>query len=466
MLMLLASEAAEAAHEMGETLGYWTVIPFVGMLLAIAILPLVTPVWFEHLKNKGIVAAIFGVPVLAYLAVTFGGDGIQEILMTGEEYISFIIYIAALFTIAGGIYISGDTLGSPKNNTIFLIVGALLANFVGTTGAAMLMIRPLLRANHNRTHKKHIFVFLIFIVCNTAGLLTPLGDPPLFLGFLRGIDFTWTLRLWPQWLLTQIILLVIFFVLDSYFFKKEPASAKTMEKANPEKIRIHGGINFLFLAGVIAATMISGTYGVDKGGPIEWWMRDAVYVLLVLCSLFLSPKEPRQRNRFSWAPIGEVAIVFAGIFASMIPALQILKARGDEFGVTEPWQFFWLSGGPLVVPRQRANVPRLHLAGAGLAGTRELPGLDEHDGQPGVRLRAGGVPRGRVVRRRVHGRQLVHRQRAQLHGEVDRGRARHSDAELLRLHSLGDHLPDPDLHPQHVHLLPLSRFGVGEPQMV
>lgn len=344
-LLILASETAEGAHHMGETLAFWTVVPFVGMLLAIAVLPLVTPHWFEHLPNKGIVAAIFGVPVLAYLAITFGAEGFKEILLTGEEYVSFIVYIAALFTIAGGIYISGDTLGSPKNNTIFLIVGALLANLVGTTGAAMLMIRPLLRANHNRVHRKHVFVFLIFVVCNTAGLLTPLGDPPLFLGFLRGIDFTWTLRLWREWIFVQVILLVVFFVLDSYYYRKEPATAKTMDKANPEKIRIQGGINFLFLAGVIATTYISGSYGVDKGGPIQWWMRDGVYLLLVLCSLFLSPKEPRLRNRFTWAPIGEVAIVFAGIFASMIPALQILKARGDEFGITEPWQFFWLTGG-------------------------------------------------------------------------------------------------------------------------
>ncbi|MEZ5126210.1 MAG: sodium:proton antiporter [Thermoleophilia bacterium] len=340
-MLTLASEAAR----IGETLPYWTVLPFVGMLLAIAVLPLATPVWFEHLHNKAIVAAIFGVPVLAYLWATFGGDGFEQILSTGEEYISFIVYIAALFTIAGGIYIAGDTVGSPKNNLAFLIVGSLLANFVGTTGAAMLMIRPLLRANSGRTHKKHIFVFLIFIVCNTAGLLTPLGDPPLFLGFLRGIDFTWTLRLWPQWLITQIILLIVFFVLDSYYFKKESASAKKLDKANPEKIRIQGGINFLFLAGVIAMTMISGTYGVDKGGPVQWWMRDGVYVLLVLCSLFLSPRAPRQRNQFSWAPIGEVAIVFAGIFASMIPALAILKERGDQFGIDQPWQFFWLSGG-------------------------------------------------------------------------------------------------------------------------
>ncbi len=341
-LLILASEHASS---IGDELAVWTVLPFVGMLLAIAVLPLATPHWFEPLRNKGVVAAIFGVPTLVYLVAMFGGDGFEQVLTTGEEYISFIIYLAALFTISGGIYLSGDTLGSPKNNTLFLLVGALLANFIGTTGAAMLMIRPLLRANQKRVYKKHVFIFLIFIVCNTAGLLTPLGDPPLYLGFLRGIDFTWTLRLWPQWLITQIILLIIFFLMDGYFFKKEPASSKAIDKEHHEPIRIHGGINFLFLAGVIATTYLAGTYGVDKGGPVEWWMRDAVYIILFLLSLFVSPKKPRQLNRFSWAPIGEVAIIFAGIFASMIPALAILKARGDEFGVTEPWQFFWLSGG-------------------------------------------------------------------------------------------------------------------------
>lgn len=344
MLTLLASEAAHGAA-LGEELPLWTVAPFVIFLLAIAILPLATPHWFEPLRNKGIVAAIVGIPTLAYLVIVFGGDGVEQLLGTGEEYISFIIYLAALFVISGGIYISGDTLGSPKNNTIFLAVGAVLANFIGTTGAAMLFIRPLLRANGKRTHKKHVFIFLIFIVCNTAGLLTPLGDPPLYLGFLRGIDFLWTLRLWPQWLMTQIIMLAIFFVMDTYFFKKEPASVKTVaDKASREPIRIHGGINFLYLAGVIATTYLAGTYGVDKGGPVEWWMRDAVYIVLLLLSLFASPKEPRKRNFFSWAPIGEVAVIFAGIFASMVPALAILKARGDETGITEPWQFFWLTG--------------------------------------------------------------------------------------------------------------------------
>ena len=339
-MLILASES------IGAELNPFIMLPFVGMLLSIAILPLVRPVWFEHLRNKGIVAAIFGVPVLAYLAIEFGGEGYHEILLTGEEYISFIIYLAALFVIAGGIYLSGDTLGTPRNNALFLTVGAALANLVGTTGAAMLMVRPLLRANSDRVHKKHVFIFLIFIVCNTAGLLTPIGDPPLFLGFLRGISFLWTLQLWPQWIITFAILIAVFILMDRYYFKKEHAGVKTVaDKASREPIRIHGGINFLFLGGVIASVYISGQWGPENGGPVEWWMRDVALVFFVLLSLFLGPREPRQRNEFSWNPIGEVAIIFAGIFASMIPALAILKARGAEFGIDQPWQFFWLTGG-------------------------------------------------------------------------------------------------------------------------
>jgi Na+/H+ antiporter NhaD/arsenite permease-like protein len=334
-MLVLASEAG-----IGDSLSVFTVVPFIGMLLAIAILPLVTPVWFEHLRNKGIVAAIFGVPVLAYILFAFGAEGLTEILHTGEEYVSFIVYVGALFTIAGGIYLSGDRAGSPKNNTIFMIIGAILANFVGTTGAAMLLIRPLLRNNEKRKHKMHIFIFLIFIVCNTAGLLTPLGDPPLFLGFLRGIDFFWTLNLWKEWLFVQVILMGLFFGVDSFFFRKEADDVRRIDEAHREPLRIHGGINFLFLAGVVAAVYFSGSV---EG--FEWWMRDGIMVALVLMSIFIGPKEPRQRNRFSWAPVGEVAIVFAGIFASMIPALAILRARGDELGLDQPWQFFWLTGG-------------------------------------------------------------------------------------------------------------------------
>jgi Na+/H+ antiporter NhaD/arsenite permease-like protein len=383
-MLILAAEGAS----IGATLSPLMVLPFAGMLLAIAVLPLTTPHWFEPLRNKAIVAAIFGVPVLAFLIAVYGQVGFVEVLHTGEEYISFIIYLAALFTISGGIYISGDTLGSPKNNTRFLLVGALLANFIGTTGAAMLMIRPLLRANKRRVHKRHVFIFLIFIVCNTAGLLTPLGDPPLYLGFLRGIDFTWTLRLWPQWLLTNGILLVVFFLLDSYYFKKESASSRAVDPARREPIRIHGGINFLFLAGVIVTTYLAGTYAVAKGGPVEWWMRDVAYIALLACSLFLSPREPRQRNEFSWAPIGEVAIVFAGIFASMIPALAILKARGGELGIDQPWQFFWLSG---ILSSFLDNAPTYLVftsLAQGLLGLENFPDLMSE----GVNAAAGHAP--------------------------------------------------------------------------
>ena len=220
------------------------------MLLAIAILPLATPGWYGPLRNKAIVAAAIGVPVLAYVIAVGGSTALEKVITTGEEYISFIIYLATLFTISGGIYISGDAAGSPRNNTIVLAIGSVLANFIGTTGAAMLLIRPLLRANHRRTNRKHVFIFLIFIVCNTGGLLTPLGDPPLFLGFLRGIDFTWTLRLWPVWLMTQAILLVVFFLVDSFYFRKEPPAEQKLEEEIREPIRVKGIINIAFLVGV------------------------------------------------------------------------------------------------------------------------------------------------------------------------------------------------------------------------
>ena len=343
--MNLLLNATPATESLGDILPLGAILPFVVMLLAIAILPLATPGWYGPLRNKAIVAAAIGVPVVAYVIAVGGSTALEKVIATGEEYISFIIYLATLFTISGGIYISGDAAGSPRNNTIVLAIGSVLANFIGTTGAAMLLIRPLLRANHRRTNRKHVFIFLIFIVCNTGGLLTPLGDPPLFLGFLRGIDFTWTLRLWPAWLMVQAILLVSFFLVDSFYFRKEPPAEQKLEETIREPIRVKGIINIAFLVGVIATTMISGAFGVDKGGPIEWWMRDAVYVLLLLGSLYIGPKEPRALNRFQWTPMGEVAIVFAGIFASMIPALAILAARGDEFGVNQPWQFYWLSGG-------------------------------------------------------------------------------------------------------------------------
>ena len=283
--------ATPATESLGDILPLAAILPFVVMLLAIAILPLATPGWYGPLRNKAIVAAAIGVPVLAYVIAVGGSTALEKVITTGEEYISFIIYLATLFTISGGIYISGDAAGSPRNNTIVLAIGSVLANFIGTTGAAMLLIRPLLRANHRRTNRKHVFIFLIFIVCNTGGLLTPLGDPPLFLGFLRGIDFTWTLRLWPVWLMTQAILLVAFFLVDSFYFRKEPPAEQKLEETIREPIRVKGIINIAFLVGVIADHHDLGRETESTRAARR--VVDARRVYAALSGRHIGPKEPR-----------------------------------------------------------------------------------------------------------------------------------------------------------------------------
>src|SRR5665648_1281324 len=201
--------------------------------------------------------AVFGVPVVLYLVVRFGSEGLSEVLSTGEEYISFIVLLTALFTISGGIYLTGNLLGTPLTNVAFLLVGAVLANFIGTTGAAMVLIRPLLRANSERHNQKHVVIFFIFVVANIGGLLTPLGDPPLFLGFLRGIDFFWTLRLLPQWAMTVGLTVAVFYVLDSRAYGQEGVKSIREDIADYVPMRIAGKINLLFLAGVIASVLLS-----------------------------------------------------------------------------------------------------------------------------------------------------------------------------------------------------------------
>ncbi len=329
---------------LGHELSPWMVAPFVGLLLCIAVLPLAAGEWFENNRNKALVAAAFGVPVVVALALGYGPEGRESIGHTLHEYISFIVLLTALFTISGGVYLSGDPLATPRNNVAFLLVGAVLANLIGTTGAAMLLVRPVLRANSERTHMRHTVIFLIFVVCNVSGLLTPLGDPPLFLGFLRGVDFFWTLRLLPQWALAVALTLLVYLVLELRAYRREPATAVLADRAEYVPIRIHGKLNVLFLAGVIGAVLASeplATAGEEISFP---FLREAVMVAMIGLSLRVGPRRPRELNRFTWAPIQEVAIVFAGIFAAMIPALAILEARGQELGLTEPWQFFWTTG--------------------------------------------------------------------------------------------------------------------------
>jgi len=334
-----------ASVELGEQLGFWTLAPFACMLLAVAIMPLACERWFESNRNKGIVAFVLGVPTVIYLVVAFGQLGLENAAHTAEEYVQFIILLFALFTISGGIYLTGNLIATPRQNITFLIVGAVLASFIGTMGASMVLIRPLLRANSERTHIRHTVIFFIFAVSNVGGLLTPLGDPPLFLGFLRGVPFTWTLHLWAEWLLVVVLVLAAYLAFELYYYRKEPAPARQMDEADYVPMRLKGAINIALLALVIVAVLFSGPL-LRAGEAIHFpFLRELILVILAIVSVTVGPKGPRASNHFSWHPIIEVAVLFAGIFATMIPALALLQAHGGSIGLTHPWQYFWATGG-------------------------------------------------------------------------------------------------------------------------
>jgi Na+/H+ antiporter NhaD/arsenite permease-like protein len=235
--------------------------------------------------------------------------------------------------IAGGILLRGDLEATPLVNTAFLATGTAVASVVGTTGASMLLIRPLLQTNQERTRVRHTVVFFIFLVSNIGGMLTPLGDPPLFLGYLQGVPFTWTLRLWPQWLVMSVALLGLYYLLDSRHHAHESTASLRRDRTRIEPLRISGGLNALWLAGVVAAVAF-------LGAPL----REAAIVALAAVSLWRTPQEIRRANRFTSYPMVEVAVLFLGIFLTMIPALELLHERGGELGVRAPWQFFWATG--------------------------------------------------------------------------------------------------------------------------
>jgi Na+/H+ antiporter NhaD/arsenite permease-like protein len=315
------------------------------MLLAIAILPLAACHWFESNRNKGIVAFILGAPTVAYLIGRFGHLGLELSASTAEEYVSFLLLLFALYTISGGLYLTGNLVATPKVNLAFLGIGTVLASFIGTMGASMVLIRPLLRANSERKHYKHTVVFFIFAVSNIGGLLTPLGDPPLFLGFLRGVPFAWTLGLWKEWLLSAGLVLLAYTAVELFYFRKEPGPMRRMDLEDYVPMRIKGAINVIPLVLVIVTVLFSDLL-LRAGEAIHFpFVREVIFVVLAVVSLTVGPKGPRASNHFSWAPIIEVAILFAGIFATMIPALALLQARGAEIGLTEPWHYYWATGG-------------------------------------------------------------------------------------------------------------------------
>ncbi|MDP7039367.1 MAG: sodium:proton antiporter [Myxococcota bacterium] len=326
---------ASAEGPLGERVPVWSVVPFALMLLAIAVLPLVAHHWWESNKNRAIVSFGLGIPMAIWMWVLDS----HAVLHVLHEYVAFIILLGSLFIISGGIVIRGSLAGTPKVNTIILAIGGLLASFIGTTGASMLLIRPLMRANAKRERQVHIIVFFIFLVSNIGGLLTPLGDPPLFLGFLRGVPFSWTFSLAPQWLFLCSLVLIMFYAVDGYFMKKEDPAA-LVDDGPKEKLAIAGSLNFLFLGGVVVTILLAGTFKES----LFFGFQELGMSLMAVLSLKLTQGGLREENSFSWAPIIEVAVVFAGIFATMIPALAILNARGSELGLTEPWQYFWATG--------------------------------------------------------------------------------------------------------------------------
>ncbi len=358
----------------GHQIALGWVAPFVLLLLSIALFPLIVPHWWESNLNKGAISALFGVPVAVYISQVDG----HRLIETGIEYIAFIVLLAALFIISGGIHLRGSLAGTPPVNTVTLAVGAILSNIIGTTGASMLLIRPMLRANERRRHQVHIVVFFIFVVSNIGGLLTPLGDPPLFLGFLRGVPFQWTLRLLPHWLLMNAVLLLTFYLWDRRQFEAEGVAnpwALPKEVQVRERLGVEGKVNFLLLLGVLAVAFVVGRFGEEIGLQSEHARKGAQAIgmgCLAALSMLVTRTETRVANRFSFQPIVEVAVLFAGIFATMIPALAILEARGDQLGLKQPWQFFWVTGALSSVLDNAPTYLTFATTASGLMGTEAI----------------------------------------------------------------------------------------------
>ncbi len=350
--------AAEGAHGegLGSKLPLWSILPFLGILLSIALFPLFKPSFWHHHYPK--VATFWALLLALPFVAVFRGDALHAIAHTYlREYFPFIILLWSLFTIAGGVVVRGSISGSPRSNLVVLLVGTVIASWTGTTGASMLLIHPLLRALENRRHKAHTVIFFIFLVSNIGGALTPLGDPPLFLGFLSGVPFFWTMHLLPHMLLLSAILLVAYYILDRRLYAREVEERSVGTPQMVEPVRIDGMRNLPLLAGVVGFVLLSGilrwgeVHVFGTAIPKQDLLRDFGLIALGLISLKITPRALRQANQFTWEPIREVAYLFAGIFMTIIPALQILHA-GEEGplgfvirSVQTPLQYFWITGG-------------------------------------------------------------------------------------------------------------------------
>ncbi|GIE29685.1 sodium:proton antiporter [Actinoplanes italicus] len=317
----------------------WSAAPFVLLLAAVALLEVFAADWWGRLRNKVLVVAALAVPATVHLLTTGQAEALTHSI---AEYVSFLSLLAALFVISGGIEIRGSLAGTPLANAGMLAIGAVLANVIGTTGAAMLLIRPFLRANARRRTRAHLVVFFILIVANAGGLLTPIGDPPLYLGFLKGVPFDWTLRLWGPWLFVNGTLLLLFNLIDQFLVNREERSDRATGLMDQliahQPLHVAGKRNLPLLAAVVAVLLVKGTHPVPFGVP------EAALGAIGYLSYRLTPRAVHDGNHFTFGPIASVAVIFAGIFVTMTQPLLLLNTHAADIGLHQPWQYFWASG--------------------------------------------------------------------------------------------------------------------------
>ncbi|MGD2109180.1 MAG: sodium:proton antiporter [Phycisphaerae bacterium] len=344
------THAGHGEHEHAPAI--FSVIPFAGLLLSIAILPLIpaTERWWESNLNRLTVALCFAAITLGYYLVAYGADKVTLVLEHAilAEYIPFIILLFALYVISGGICLKGDLPAHPITNTIFLAVGAAIASFIGTTGASMLLIRPLLQTNSERKHTKHTVIFFIFLVSNIGGCLLPIGDPPLFLGYLKGVHFLWTFRLWLEWAVMCAILLAIYFLWDTLAYRTETLRDLIRDETQRIPLTLRGKLNLVWLGGVVlcVALVKPGEEFLGLGFDAFPFMREVLMLVLVALSLKFTKRQIRVENRFDYHAILEVAALFIGIFICMQAPIEILKASGAQLEplLKSPMRFYWATG--------------------------------------------------------------------------------------------------------------------------
>lgn len=359
-LSIFAAEAG--TNDTAATVPLWLCIPFAGLLLCIAILPLVKPEWWE--KNQPLAVVVWSLLFIIPFAVKYGVGMATETILECilNDYLTFIVLLFGLFCVAGNITLEGDLAGSPRVNVLFLAIGTLLSSCIGTTGASMLMVRPVIKMNSWRRRKSHIMIFFIFLISNIGGCLTPIGDPPLLMGFMRGVPFFWSLHLFPMLLVNMVVLLTIFYFLDRRNYRKDIADGMRPDISKPgTTIRLEGAHNIIFLVMIVVAVILSGSlpslpafqdaagnvHGIHFG-EVVLGFPSIIEIAIILIAAFLSFRtsnpEIRTKNHFTWGAIKEVAVLFIGIFITMQPALMILKAKGGDLGITEPFQMFWATG--------------------------------------------------------------------------------------------------------------------------